>query len=249
MSSDNSNTNRRNFLLGAAALTPIATFAVAQTPVETPNSENAANDLQASAPAANHPAIADYTPAYFTPAEWAFVKAACARLIPNDELGPGALELGVPQYIDRQMGTPWAEGAIWYMQGPFFEGAPEFGYQSQLTPKQQYRLGIKAIDDLCQARQKKPFAELAAADQDDVLQQIEKGKLTSPELPLRTFFTSFLLKNVMEGFFGDPMYGGNKEMGAWKMIDYPGVRGDYLEWVGEAKPYPYGPVSIHGERG
>jgi gluconate 2-dehydrogenase gamma chain len=27
------------------------------------------------------------------------------------------------------------------------------------------------------------------------------------------------------------------------------VRADYLEWVGEAKPYPYGPVSIYGKRG
>lgn len=54
---------------------------------------------------------------------------------------------------------------------------------------------------------------------------------------------------MVEGYFGDPMYGGNKDMAAWKMIGYPGVRADYLEWVGEAKPYPYGPVSIYGERG
>jgi gluconate 2-dehydrogenase gamma chain len=58
------------------------------------------------------------------------------------------------------MGTPWADGAIWYMQGPFFNASPEFGYQSPLTPKQQYRLGIKAIDGLCQERLKKPFAQL-----------------------------------------------------------------------------------------
>jgi gluconate 2-dehydrogenase gamma chain len=155
----------------------------------------------------------------------------------------------VPQYIDRQMGTPWADGGIWYMQGPFFAGAPEFGYQSQLTPKQQYRSGIKAIDTLCQQQLNSPFAALTAAQQDDVLKQIEKGGLTSTDLPLSTFFSGFLLRNVMEGYFGDPMYGGNKDMAAWKMIGYPGVRADYLEWVGEAKPYPYGPVSIYGKRG
>ena len=43
------------------------------------------------------------------------------------------------------------------------------------------------------------------------------------------------------------MYGGNKDMAAWTMIAYPGVRADYLEWVGDAKPYPYGPVSLHGD--
>jgi hypothetical protein len=44
-----------------------------------------------------------------------------------------------------------------------------------------------------------------------------------------------LLKNVMEAYFGDPMYGGNKDMAGWTMIGYPSVRADYLEWVGEAK--------------
>jgi gluconate 2-dehydrogenase gamma chain len=147
------------------------------------------------------------------------------------------------------MGTPWADGAIWYMQGPFFEAAAEFGYQSQLTPKQQYRLGIKAIDALCRQKLNNAFAALDASKQDEVLKDIQKGSLTSTGLSLATFFSDFLLKNVMEGYFGDPMYGGNKDMAAWKMIRYPGVRADYLEWVGQAKPYPYGPVSIYGKRG
>lgn len=249
MATNDHKTSRRNFLAGAAALTPIVTLAGAQALDKAPKSDSTGADTHTSAPAPNHPAAADYTPTYFTPPEWAFINAACARLIPNDDNGPGAVELGVPQYIDRQMGTSWADGGIWYMQGPFFEGAAEFGYQSQLTPKQQYRLGIKAINDVCQDKYKKDFAALAPADQDGVLQQIEKGTLKSQELPLRTFFTSFLLKNVQEGYFGDPMYGGNKDMAAWKMIGYPGVRGDYLEWVGDAKPYPYGPVSIYGEQG
>jgi gluconate 2-dehydrogenase gamma chain len=249
MAKDDTKTSRRNFLVGAAALTPIATLAVAQTLDKAPKSDSADANTKTSSPAPSHPAEADYTPTYFTPPEWAFINAACARLIPNDDLGPGALEVGVPQYIDQQMATSWADGGIWYMQGPFFEGPAELGYQSQLTPKQQYRLGIKAINDVCQDKFKKDFAALAPADQDSVLQQIEKGTLKSAELPLRTFFSGFLLKNVQEGFFGDPMYGGNKDMAGWKLIAYPGVRGDYLEWVGDAKPYPYGPVSIHGEQG
>jgi gluconate 2-dehydrogenase gamma chain len=243
MSSDDNNTSRRKFLVGAISLTPIGVAAAGNALSEAPG------DLHDSAPALAHPAVSNYRPTFFLPSEWAFINAACDRLIPADEHGPGAVECGVPQFIDHQMGTPWADGAIWYMQGPFFEGQPEFGYQSPLTPKQQYRIGIKAIDVLCQERLKNAFAELTPPQQDDVLRQIEKGGLMSPDLPLRTFFSSFLLKNVMEGYFGDPMYGGNKDMAAWKMIRYPGVRADYLEWVGEAKPYPYGPVSIHGERG
>lgn len=245
MSTNDGQTSRRDFLATTLALAPLAATVAAQTAAPSSQSEQLPN----SAPAPNHPSVPDYQPSYFNTVEWAFINAACARLIPADEHGPGAVELGVPQYIDRQMGTPWADGGIWYMQGPFFPGAPEFGYQSQLTPKQQYRMGIKAIDTLCQERLNKPFAALTAAQQDDVLKQIEKGGLTSPDLSLSAFFSSFLLKNVMEGYFGDPMYGGNKDMAAWKMIGYPGVRADYLEWVGEAKPYPYGPVSIYGKRG
>jgi len=193
----------------------------------------------------SHAAEPNYQPSFFTPAEWAFINAACARLIPEDELGPGAVQAGVPQFIDRQMATPWADGGLWYMQGPFVQAKPEFGYQSALTPKQTYRIGIKAIDALTAG---KGFAALDAGQQDEMLKKIEAGTLTSPDLPLKNFF-ALLLKNVQEGFFGDPLYGGNKDMAGWKLIGHPGVRADYLEWVGEAKPYPYGPVSIYGKRG
>lgn len=231
--------SRRDFLKGAASLAPLAALSGPAAPAP-------ASELS---PPPSTPASNDYPPSFFAPAEWAFLNAACARLIPNDDNGPGAVELGVPQYIDRQMATPWAEGGLWYMQGPFVEAKAEFGYQSALTPKQQYRLGIKAINEAVQAASGKNFADLPPADQDEWLKKIEKGEVKSPDLPLKTFFTSFLLKNVMEGYFGDPLYGGNKDMGAWKMIGHPGVRADYLEFVAEAKPYPYGPVSLHGKRG
>lgn len=232
---------RRAFLRGAASLAPLAALgAAAATPgTATPG----------VAPPTGTPASNDYAPAFFTPAEWSFVNAACARLIPHDDNGPGAVELGVPQYIDRQMGTPWADGGLWYMQGPFIASKPEMGYQSALTPKQQYRLGIKAIDEAVQAASGKAFAALPPVDQDEWLKKIEKGEVKSDALSLKTFFASFLLKNTMEGYFGDPMYGGNKDMAAWKMIGHPGVRADYLDFVAEAKPYPYGPVSLHGKRG
>lgn len=230
--------SRRNFLKGAASLAPLAALSGA-APV-------AASDV---APPPATPALNDYPPSFFTPAEWAFLNAACARLIPHDDNGPGAVEVGVPQYIDRQMSTPWADGGIWYMQGPFLETKPEFGYQSALTPKQQFRIGIKAVNDAVQSAVSKNFVDLPPSDQDDWLKKIEKGDVKSPDLSLKTFFTNFLLKTVMEGYFGDPLYGGNKDMASWKLIGHPGVRADYLDFVAEAKPYPYGPVSLHGKRG
>ena len=73
----------------------------------------------ASEPASGNTAAAsDWKPQFFNDREWAFINAAVARLIPADELGPGAKEAGVPEFIDRQLNTPYATGSIWYMQGP-----------------------------------------------------------------------------------------------------------------------------------
>jgi gluconate 2-dehydrogenase gamma chain len=238
-------TNRRGFLKASVVLSPLA-LGAAIPPAQAGLSPDG---LAGSAPAPATPAADHYTPTFFTPSEWAFVHAACARIIPADHNGPGAVELGVPQFIDRQMATPYGDGANWYMQGPFFEGAPEFGYQSQLTPKQQYRLGIRAIDAWCNANFHKSFADLAPAQQDEVLKAVEAGKVKADDVTPKAFFTSFLLKNVMEGYFGDPMYGGNRDMAAWKMIGHPGARADFMEWVDKPARYPYGPVDLHGRRG
>src|SRR5262249_53638075 len=50
-----------------------------------------------------------------------------------------------------------------------------------------------------------------------------------------------------EGFFADPVYGGNRDMAGWKMIGYPGARYDYRDWVERHNErYPLPPVSIGG---
>jgi gluconate 2-dehydrogenase gamma chain len=37
--------------------------------------------------------------------------------------------------------------------------------------------------------------------------------------------------DTQNGFFADPIYGGNKDMAAWKMIGFPGTHYDYREWI------------------
>jgi gluconate 2-dehydrogenase gamma chain len=154
----------------------------------------------------------------------------------------------VPIFIDRQMSGDFGQGADWYMQGPHSPAAsPLFGFQSPLTPAQIYRGGIAAVDDWCRAQKGKPFAELDAATQDEVLKTVEAGKAGLPP-ELRDFF-SLLLQNTKEGYFSDPQYGGNHKMAAWVYIGFPGARGSFREWVEKDNVrYPLGPVSISGER-
>ncbi len=54
---------------------------------------------------------------FFAPAEAAFIKAAVGRLIPNDQVGPGAVEAGVPFFLDRQLAGPFGHGAHYYLGG------------------------------------------------------------------------------------------------------------------------------------
>jgi len=191
-----------------------------------------------------------YTPKFFNATEWKFVVASVDRLIPHDEHGPGAVELGVPEFLDRHMQTPYAAGNIWYMQGPFMEAAPEFGYQGKLALKDIIKVGIKAVDEHCvNAFSGKAFADLDNNMKDQVLKDLEAGKIKLKDISSKLFFADYL-SEVRAGYFADPSHGGNKNMGAWKMIGYPGMRADYLEWVKiRDRPYPLGPVDLAGRRG
>lgn len=146
------------------------------------------------------------------------------------------------------MNTPYATGSIWYMQGPFNPDVPkEMGYQLPLVPKQIYNLGIVEANDWCRQQYGKPFAELDGAKQDAALSQFESGAASFKQLPASLFF-SYLLQNTREGFFSDPIHGGNKGMVGWTLINFPGARADFMDWVERGERYPFPPVSINGER-
>jgi gluconate 2-dehydrogenase gamma chain len=147
---------------------------------------------------------------FFTPDEALFVEAAIDRLVPADDLGPGAREADVAIFIDRQLAGTYGTGGKWYMQGPWGDSVREQGYQLPLTPRQLYRLCIAEVDRHLVQQQGKPFSQLPASDRDAVLRSIERGELTIAGVPLTTFF-EMLLGNTMEGFFSDPVYGGNHD--------------------------------------
>lgn len=188
-----------------------------------------------------------YTPTFFSAAEWAFIVAAVDRLIPAGGEGPGGVETGVAEFIDRQMELPYGHGSYWYLKGPFADSAPEtLGYQLPFAPRDLYRNGIREVNAGCSKTHGKPFAEVSAEQQDAVLSALEAGKFEMPQIPPRAFFEQ-LLTNMREGYFADPQYGGNRGMAAWKWIGFPGARADFTDWIDQAgKTYPFGPVSIAG---
>ena len=169
---------------------------------------------------------------FFTRAESAFIEAAVARIIPADDLGPGALEAEASYFIDQQLTGDYGAGARFYNQGPFGATTPYQGYQLPLSPRDLYRAGIAATDRYCRETYGKDFAQLEPAQQDEVLQGLQgvAGDVALEDVPGATFF-SHLLTDAKDGFFADPAYGGNKDMAGWKLVGFPGVPAQYTELI------------------
>jgi gluconate 2-dehydrogenase gamma chain len=184
---------------------------------------------------------------FFTSDEASLVEAAVDRLIPPDDRGPGGKDAGCAVFIDRQLAGPYGRAEGLYMKPPFMPGAITQGYQSPDAPAARYRAGLKALADYVKSSfSGKAFGELSPADQDKVLAGLESGSITLKNVNGAEFF-ALLLGNTEEGFFADPIYGGNRDMAGWKLIGFPGARYDYRDWVERHnEKYPLPPVSIMG---
>src|ERR1700733_6737610 len=184
---------------------------------------------------------------FFTSDEAATIEAVVNRLIPSDDRGPGGKDAGCAVFIDRQLAGPYGIAAGLYMKPPFMPGAATQGYQLPDAPAARYRAGLKALADYLKATfSGKSFHELATADQDKVLAGLESGSVALKDVKSADFF-ALLLQNTEEGFFADPVYGGNRDMAGWKLVGFPGARYDYRDWVERHnESYPLPPVSIMG---
>lgn len=149
------------------------------------------------------------------------VEAITARIIPGDKSDPGAREAEVVCYIDRTLA----------------------GFHKDLQPL--YRNGLWELEAYCRETHKRRFVELSEEIQDSVLSDIslvpshperteiqehfrERGWTT-----LATFF-SVVRQQTIEGMFGDPSYGGNRNTVGWKLLGFPGAQWGYSEEQMEA---------------
>jgi gluconate 2-dehydrogenase gamma chain len=169
------------------------------------------------------------------------------RIIPPDPQTPGGKDAGCAVFIDRQLAGPYGRAEGHYTRPPFMPGTKQQGPQSADGPAATYRKALAALDRYCQsAYQGKRFPDLADEQKDELLKSIEDGRTKLEGVDGQSFFV-LVIKNMQEGFFADPLYGGNRDMVAWKMIGYPGARYNYLDWVERHNErFPLPPVSLIG---
>jgi gluconate 2-dehydrogenase gamma chain len=212
---------RRNFLLGAgtavaAGLAPLAPAQDAKSAEPTPPAANASPEPE--------PLLT------LTATEAAFLSAVADTMIPADELSPSGTDCGVVTYIDRQLAGAYGAGAKMYRNGPFRRGKPEQGYQLALTPRQYFAIGIAAANEWVRKTYGKEFDRLAPPDRAAALSAMEHGKAQFENFSATALFRR-LHRLVMEGFFSDPMYGGNRDKVSWTMLGFPGLPATYADKV------------------
>lgn len=177
---------------------------------------------------------------FFTEHEWNTVEAATARIMPTDQ-DPGAREARVIVFIDRYV------SGIDYI----FAAADGSGFLKlagkhadawrgrQYKMQDLYREGVKALDAISRNVDGKDFVDLSEEQQDQVLIALSgapkptKVTLGTKE-PVTTFlqgsfdenlpFFATLCLHTRQGFYSDPVYGGNKGQMGWKTIGFPGPK-------------------------
>lgn len=241
---------------------------------------SSAEDIAHHHHAASQPTAVPETPpapdtfTFFAPHEAAMVQAAAARIIPTDELGPGATEAGVVYFIDRQLSSAYGFIGKVYNLGPFEDGLPTQGDQSMLSMRERYQVGLRAMNSYARQRFGKDFVELSPQEQDQALFAMQTGAADagilrreiqnvpveiaqagsetiqavtsdSKSYGLQAFF-QILRAHTIAGFFADPIHGGNRGLVGWRLIGFPGAQiGGYRGWIlNYGVAYPVEPMSV-----
>jgi len=130
--------------------------------------------------------------------------AVCDCLIPPDT-DPGAEWAEVVNYIDVQLCGPYRK------------------------LRASYRQGIANLEQTSTRRFGRSLAALKAEEQTALLRDLEQGNAPKEiwaDISPREFF-EMVLAHTMQGYYGDPRHGGNRERASWKMLGltYPQIRG------------------------
>lgn len=125
-----------------------------------------------------------------------------------------------------------------YRAGPYVKGTPEQGYQLPLTPHQFFVAGVQAANEWCEKTYGKTFDRLEQAKRNEALTAMQKGTAEFDGFDSKQFFNQLLTIN-MEGFFSDPIYGGNRNKASWRMLGFPGLPAIYADKIDEYRNKKY----------
>lgn len=208
-------------------------------------------------------------PIFFTPHEWDTIEAATARIIPTDH-HPGAREAKVVRFIDRMLaGTQFVFAAADGVGFLRMEGLEEQAWRERIdTRRAFYREGIERLDALARAKANRDFVGLSEDEQDAVLDELAgaprparysvssdanegKGGAPAGNQPVNEDLLEFfplLVLNTRQGFYADPVYGGNAHRIGWAVVGFDGpptlkstMDGSYTtrKYMVEGAEWPY----------
>ncbi|HEX6386178.1 MAG TPA: gluconate 2-dehydrogenase subunit 3 family protein [Anaerolineae bacterium] len=206
---------------------------------------------------------------FFTPHEALTTVALTSRILPGTPEDPGAREAGVVYYIDNLLSVSEGFNEPTYRHPPYVQAykgdspaeeaesgefqviwvpadeIERYGYQSILTPREVFRLGLAYVDRYANEQFGSNFVDLTEADQDTIIDDMVHDRVTGFERLSGNTFFHVLRRYTSEGMFSDPAYGGNRDMVGWKLIGYPGAQRAYTpdEIVELAEP-PRPPQSL-----
>ncbi|BFH61344.1 gluconate 2-dehydrogenase subunit 3 family protein [Paenibacillus azoreducens] len=213
-----------------------------RTPKKAATNNNVNNGTTSKTPAGE---VVNFNQAlmYFTQEQFLIAEAATDRLFPSDANGPGGKELGIAYFIDHQLAGEWGTNGREYMQGPFFKGETTQGYQGRLKRREIFDIGLQEMQNYSNKKYQKKFKDLAPEEQDAVLKAFETDEVKLTTISASGFFKT-LFSSTMEGAYADPLYGGNGNMGGWKLKNFPGNQMSYTNIIEADKFEKIQPVSL-----
>ena len=143
-----------------------------------------------------------YALLFFTPAEASLLDALVARIIPDEDGSPGAKDAGVTEYIDHALA----------------------GSLHDLQPV--YRDGLRALSAYSEARFGSSFRFIDRHRQEAVVEELDRLATADERAFLGRFF-QIVREHTVQGYFGDPAYGGNRDAVSWTLIGFPGAQQAY----------------------
>lgn len=205
---------------------------------------------------------------FFDEHQRATVAAMMARIIPTDDT-PGAAEAGTIDFLDRYLS---GIGHIYAKpDGSGFEvleGKRADAWRERVDiVRRTYVTGLADLDDRSRARFGADFVDLDGEQQDAILTDVEHGvdssgsevrpnlsyggpvepALQQTNAEIDQAFFPLVVLHTRQGFYADPIYGGNRDRVGWQVIGFPGPEslaevhtGRYstLEYFAENRVHP-----------